>query len=112
MNFFGLSALLPVILGVLVILRVVSIGKAITALVVLLAITAALPMLGNMFDFLPFWVLILFVLIAGYAIIYAITSRVLGKGVTDHVFGEIIFNFLRLPFKLLGSFINFFNKKT
>ena len=47
-------------------------------------------MLGNMLDILPFWILILLIFIVGYAIIYAITSLVLGKGVTDHVFGEII----------------------
>ena len=111
MKFFGLLALLPVILGILVILRVVSIGKALTALAVFLAIIVALPMLGNMLDFLPFWVLVSLILIAGYVIIYAITSLVLGKGVTDHVFGEIIFNFLRLPFKLVGSIIKSFNKK-
>ena len=111
MKFSGLLALLPVILGILVILRVVSIGKALTALAVFLAIIVALPMLGNMLDFLPFWVLVSLILIAGYAIIYAITSLVLGKGVTDHVFGEIIFNFLRLPFKLVGSIIKSFNKK-
>ena len=112
MKFSGLLALLPVILGILVILRVVSIGKALTALAVLLAITAALPMLGNMLDILPFWILILLIFIVGYAIIYAITRLVLGKGVTDHVFGEIIFNFLRLPFKLVGSIIKSFHKKT
>ena len=119
MKFTGLMALLPaealvllpVILGILVILRIVSIGKAITGIAVLFAIIAVIPILGNLLDFLPFWALILIAVIAGYSIVYAITSLVLGKGVTDHVFGEIIFNFLRLPFKLLGSIIKSFSSK-
>lgn len=97
--------LIPVGLGLLLILRVLSIGRAMGILGLLLAFALLSPILTGLMNALPLWLLIMLMGIFLYFIVHMLTGAALGKGVRDHFFALILYGIFIQPFRLLGRFV-------
>jgi len=93
--------LVPLGLGILVILRLVSFGQAITILFGLVAMIALVPFVSSLLDCLPFWLLAMILFFFGYSLVKSVSSALLGKGVTDHLLGSILYSVFLLPFRAI-----------
>lgn len=92
--------LIPIGLGILVILRVLSLGRAIGILGLLLAFVLIGPFLSGLLEFLPLWALLILMFFFLYGLIHGLTGAAVGEGVRDHFFGNILYGLFLLPLKL------------
>ncbi|MFH1148102.1 MAG: hypothetical protein V1736_10405 [Pseudomonadota bacterium] len=92
--------LVPLGLGILVILRIVTFGQAISILLGLFIMIALMPFVSSLLDCLPFWLLAILILFLGYSLVKSVSSALLGRGVTDHLFGSILYDLVLLPFRV------------
>jgi len=93
--------LIPFGLGFLVMLRLLSLGRALGILLAFAAIIALLPFVSSLLDRLPLWLLILVVIFFGYSLLRALTGVALGKGVSDQFFGMILHDVFLMPFRIV-----------
>ena len=93
--------LIPLGLGILVMLKILSVGRAMGMLFVLIAIIASMPFVASIFDFLPVWVLLLLLIFFGYSLVKTLTGAAFGRGVRDHFFGNILYGIFLIPFRIM-----------
>jgi hypothetical protein len=98
--------LLPVALGLMVILGRLPATKAISVVLLLAAVGALMPVLGESLGMLPLWVLLLLMGWFGYALVRSLAGLFLGKNVADHLIANLLSFLLIAPFRLLGRLIN------
>jgi hypothetical protein len=94
--------LIPLGLGFLVLFRVLSFTRAIVLLAGLCLILALIPFLGGLLVMLPIWALVLMMVLVVYSIARSVSNSALGKGVTDHFFGSLVYDLFVMPFRLIG----------
>lgn len=98
-------ALVPVALGLLVILRVLRLGRAVGILGSLLAFAFLGPFIAAILEALPLWLLVIVGAFFLYGLIHAISGAALGGGVRDQLLGSLLRDLLFLPFRLTGGIL-------
>ena len=93
--------LVPVGMGFFVILGLISAGRAVGFLCILMAMMALAPFVESLMDTLPLWILIAIGVFFSFSIIHAVASLLLGKGVSDNFLGLLVFELFMAPFRLL-----------
>ena len=94
--------LIPIGIGFLVVFRVLSFAQAISLLAGLCVILALIPFLESLLQMLPIWALLLLMVLVVYSIARSVSNSALGKGVTDHFFGSLVYDLFLLPFRIIG----------
>ena len=97
--------LLPLLLGFLVMFRVISFGRAVLLVIGLGVMLALIPVFSSLLEALPLWLIILLVIVCGYGLLKTAAATVMGKGVSDHFIGSVLYDIFLLPFRLIGWFL-------
>lgn len=97
--------LVPVALGLLVILRVLRLGRAMGILGALMIFAFLGPFISAIMGALPLWLLMILGAFFLYGLIHAISGAALGGGVRDQLLGSLLRDLLFLPFRLTGGIL-------
>ena len=103
---------IPLALGCLVMLRLLTVGRAMGILIALIAVLSVIPFLVGILDFLPVWALTAAMIFFAFSLISTLSSVLLGKGVSDYFLGSILHDLLLLPFRAVRWLIFIFLWRT
>lgn len=97
--------LVPVALGFMIMLRMISFSGAISILGGILLIVIISPFAASLLDQSPDWVVYGLLLLFGFSLLRWILQALVGKGAADHFVGSLIFALFLLPFQILGRLL-------
>jgi hypothetical protein len=97
--------LVPVGLGFLVMLGLISGGRAAGLLLLFVLLMALAPFVESLMDTLPLWLLLLMLAVFGFSMLRAAASLTLGRGVADNFLGMLVFAVFMAPFRMLRRMI-------
>jgi prepilin signal peptidase PulO-like enzyme (type II secretory pathway) len=96
---------LPIVIvgiGIALILGIINRKTAFSFLAIIIIFMLLIPFIDALFESLPLWLLLLLMVGFSFIILRLILNTILGREVTGHFLGTLLFTIFSLPFRLIG----------